>query len=995
MGDQLKEVSGSGSAKNVKKAVKPENKKKEENKNASSNNTPNINVPANFVVNMPSYYTTYYTAAQDKTRVYNPAQYMAEHMPVKEFKETEESKKFVEEFFKNIEERRNNPATKFGMNIGITILEPKATKTKLTRELSSVFTYPLRWGFRNVDRSLIIPEDEMGVTDLPRQFVMFERAVKLRPKENNEQIFSDVLNKTEHTVGVNIDYIMGYMQLYDGWDYVPFPKTFCDACYKNGSVPVITLEPYFKRHYVELKNGKLVVQDFLEEYNEQISDHKSKLYEGLKKIADETAEWAYGREVDFRIFHEANLDFGYPWTMYMNGEANAPEKYKLAWENTYKIFAESWETKYGKEAKKDFKFIWCPIAYPNTDENPVLGFTWNNFGNFFPDKGVDEIGFDIYQEKREKSFNTMFNDAGTFINNIRKQYPNMPVSICEASTKPEDYRTEFITQLFGAATKYGFKYVSWFNEDKEFNWSIGATITTWTSEKTIDKAREASNVDIMAAIYGIATAPTNAPKKEIKETSSVEDINESLKTLREMALKYTSSEIVGITVNENASNNTPPDTYYQKLFGLESPATSYGSAITQWVRIYSRNLLKMDLGSAAGLNKISALKDDPATRLALAKEYAKMWYALPKKYVYCEARKTVGTTEYKVTKIKQNNNGDDYAVYKSGMQEPIVVKKLSEIKNNAISEKDMAVFKELWEEAKYYKGETNAKGEVQITDLQMAFKLLDKTINDKKLYGTKEYIMSLIAKQEYLLKYDAIYSDEAEKIQKGAVSESMTFDAAKEAEKICLEILDIFNSKVYLKYGYNNPQLSQEWVLGLRAQIDVSLGDIYASESIKKYDKAETYYKQALDDVKEKEKYRYPSEIKEKFLNNSAEIGLARVQGLIAASKGDLKTLDACVYTLAQKVQLFDLPFSSKGKELDPGLVIKAKFDLAELLAGYTQFIGKGLSKEEGLKRLRVSYTIFQELLSSELSYRAGVKMDGTDKHGGIKKVDGTYRKME
>lgn len=926
------------------------------------------------------------------------------------------------------------PATKLGMNIGVTILEPKPSKTKLTAELESLFTYTGRWMLRNVDPSLMIPEDEMGIFDLPRQLVMFSRAVNLKPKESPKEIFSKVLDKTEHTAGAKIDYVMGYMQLYDGWDYVPFPKMFCDASYNNGSVPVITIEPYFKRHYVNYKNGKLVVQDFLEEYNEQIADHKSKLYKNMKKIADKTAE--YGKEIDYRIFHEGNMDFAYPWTMYLNGEVDAPAKYKHAWDNTYKIFEDAWTDKQGNKAERNSRFIWCPHAFPNTEENGLLISDWNSFKSFLPDKGVDEIGFDIYQEKQDYSFNMMFEEAGKFIDVIRKKYPKMPVSICEASTKPEDYRTDFIKQGFEAAEKYAFKFIGWFNENKEKDWRLEATITS-------DIGAQAA-----AAMFGRPV-----------ETG----VNKALQFFRKTVLKCTSSEPVEVTINKDANNLLPSDTYYKELFGLDTDEKSYGKAISQWVRVYSRAILKNNLESAELLKglPVPALSDKPETRLAEAKTLSKMWFALPKKYVYCEASKSVapadasassgnvklsvkrledgsyavykndmkepkqiifaacqlnkeqfsgneialvrgllkkekqGAIEYKVTKIKEDiNNGDEYAVYKTGMQQPLIVKKFSDINLN---KNDLAIFKELWQEAVYYRGKINEKGEPQITDIQMALELLDKTINDKKFYGTKEQIMSLIAKQEYLLKYDTIYLNEAEKIKKGTDTESKSFEASREAEKTCFEILDILKSGEYIKYGYNNPQLSRKWVLGLEAQVYVSLGDIYSSEGIKEYGKAAQYYHMAINAVNDKEKYRYPWELKEKYLNNAAEIGLARALGLIAsqsATKKNIRVLDENVYKLAQKTQL--------DKKIDSSLVIKAKFNLAELMACYTQFISdkkpigrNELTRMEGLKRLGVAYTIFQELTGSELNYRAQTKMLGNDKHGGIKKQYVGLRKME
>ena len=960
----------------------------------------------------------------------------------------------------------SRPKTKLGMNIGVTILEPKPSKTKPPTGPFSFITYGGRWLLRNVDPSLMIPEDETGLLDIPRQLIMFARAVNLKPKESRKEIFNKVLDKTEHTVGAKIDYVVGYMKLYDGWDYATFPKMFCDACYENGSVPAITIEPYFKRHYVDYQNGKLVVRDFLEEYNIQITDHKSELYKNIKKIADKTAE--YGKEIDIRIFHEGNLDFAYPWTMYMNGEAKAPPKYKLAWDNTYKIFKDAWTDKHGNQAKRNSSFMLCLHAFPNTEENGLLVSEWNSFESILPDKGVDEIGFDIYQEKNGYSFNMMFEEAGKFIDEIRKKHPNMPVSICEASTKPEDYRTDFVIQLFASAAKYAFKFIGWFNENKkeeDLDARIDAEIISRKSEQNIEKAKEASDVNVMRRAYGLPPIKTEAPEKSEetpKETAVKAAVNEALKAFREMVIKYTSSAVINDKIiNPGAKNETPVDNYYKDLFGLETPENSYGGAISQWIRDYSRAMLKKDLEGAEILKKIGALSDKPETRLAMAKTLSKMWFALPKKYVYCEASKTVapaisgsmggvkfkverledgsyavykgdtekpsqtvfaacqldkrqfsrnetalvrellkkeeqGAVEYKVTKIKEDvKNGDVYAVYKSGMRQPLVVKKYSEINLPA---KDMAIFKELWQEAVCYSGKINEKGEAEITDMQMALELLDKTINDKKFYGTKEYIMSLVAKQEYLLKYDTIYLNEAQKIKKGTGTELKSFEALKEAEKICFEILDILESGEYVRYGYNNPQLSREWVLGLQAEVYVSLGDIYASEGVKKYQEAKKYYDMALNAVNDKEKYRYPWQMKEKFLNNAAEIGLARAMGHIAsknaAKKGMMSLLDKNVYKLAQKTQL--------DKKIDPILITKATFYLAELFACYTQFISdkkhigeNELTRQEGLDRLREAYTIFQELLGSELSYRAQIQMMGNDKHGGIKKQDVSLRKME
>ncbi|MFH1347713.1 MAG: glycosyl hydrolase [Candidatus Margulisiibacteriota bacterium] len=221
----------------------------------------------------------------------------------------------------------------------------------------------------------------------------------------------------------------------------PFPAKDADMVFANGSLPLITWEPW-----VTHASGTLP------------AIAKGKYEDYVKGFLAAAKDW--GRPLFLRFAHEMNGNW-YPWDGSHNGASeNSPEKYKQAWIYIYNV---------KKRLKADnVRLVWCPnnTSQPNT--------SWNKISEYYPgDQYVDWIGMDGY--------NWGYGGWETFDSIFKNVYQELisltgkPLMIGEfASAEQGGNKAAWIKQAL-SQVKTGYpriKLLCWFNLNKERDWRI-------------------------------------------------------------------------------------------------------------------------------------------------------------------------------------------------------------------------------------------------------------------------------------------------------------------------------------------------------------------------------------------------------------------------------------------------------------------------------------------------------------------------------------------
>jgi len=731
---------------------------------------------------------------------------------------------------------------------------------------------------------------KLGMREIQFNFIEKPRSVDL---------FKETLVNFEKTIGASPEIIMGYMQWYDGWEYQSFPEKFCDLCYENGKMPIITWQPSFKRKYANASG----TMTFLDEFNTEVKDRKSELYRYIVAFAKDAKNWTETHRdpktgkpatLYIRPFHEMNLGFAYDWTGYMNGGKDGPAKLKMAWKNIYDIFK--------LQVKADnVNLIWCPEAHPDTENTPELGEAWNSIENYYPgDRYVDNIGFDVYQKKAGTDFNELFKDASGFI----AKHPGIPAGICEASTYPEPYRVKFIEDLFSVAEKMGLEYVVWFNENKqgtgegEENWNINARLTQPTEE---ENKEEVSDI-----IKRMLDRARNKQAGNNKETPKIEpDVKKGQKeSLTPSEGLIALRKAIGAPKLSSKYVLADDPALFRKELKLpeDSRPQSYNKAMEELRKKKLGRTQKRKIQAYPFLDMLYAIGDKFAARLKLAKVHIAKWQSAPVKYSTDPDRQT---------------------------------------------------------------------------DFQVALDILDENIagpdevSSDRFY-TPENLLSKMEKIRALMKYNEIFLDETDDAE-------IKYPVIKEAETVCKNIQMLLKAESgYIKEVNRREQrFNKEEVLGMEASVLVFRGDIYMSEGNRNIDKAKKFYRDALTKIEEKDDW---SGIKERYLNRSAKMGLCRAHGLSATTR---EQLDGAVAELTVII--------NDKQKYDPGLKIKAKLYLGELLKHYYDLYNPDIktsevSKDEAAEKISQAYAVYRELKNTELVYVAAKRMDE------LKRIDASLR---
>ena len=224
----------------------------------------------------------------------------------------------------------------------------------------------------------------------------------------------------------------------------PFPAAEANIVSSNGSIPLITWEPWITNPLGTLEaiaagSYESYVKDFL------------------------LAAKAWGKPFFLRFAHEMNGNW-YPWDGWHNGESNGPDAYKRAWIYLFNLKQEL--------AADNVNLVWCP----NNNSFPAVA--WNNIYAYYPgDHYVDWVGMDGYNWGYSdwQTFNDVF---GTIYNQLTL-FTAKPLMIGEfASGSSEAHsKSAWITDAFAKIENQypRIKLFCWFNINKERDWRVDSS----------------------------------------------------------------------------------------------------------------------------------------------------------------------------------------------------------------------------------------------------------------------------------------------------------------------------------------------------------------------------------------------------------------------------------------------------------------------------------------------------------------------------------------
>jgi endoglucanase len=221
----------------------------------------------------------------------------------------------------------------------------------------------------------------------------------------------------------------------------PFPLAEVEAIYSNGSIPLLTWEPWITHELGTL---------------EAVSSGSYQNY--VRSFLQSARDW--GKPLYLRFAHEMNGNW-YPWDGFHNGAA--AERYKQAWASIYNV----------KEELKaeNVKLVWCP----NNTDQPAA--SWNAAAKYYPgDRFVDWIGMDGYNWgfASWEAFDAVFGRIYRELTALTKK----PLMIGEfASAEQGGNKAEWIAEaFFRIKNDYPrIKLFCWFSINKERDWRIGSS----------------------------------------------------------------------------------------------------------------------------------------------------------------------------------------------------------------------------------------------------------------------------------------------------------------------------------------------------------------------------------------------------------------------------------------------------------------------------------------------------------------------------------------
>lgn len=251
------------------------------------------------------------------------------------------------------------------------------------------------------------------------------------------------LSSFQTSSGKNLAVVLWYVSWTD-----LFPTADADTVYANGSVPLITWEPWITNPAGTLEaiaagSYEAYVRSFL------------------------SAAKAWGKPVFLRFAHEMNGNW-YPWDGAHNGGAGGPAKYIKAWRYIYNV-----RQAVGAD---NVYLVWCP----NNTNQP--GDACNQAAAYYPgDQYVDWVGMDGYNWGYSdwQSFDGLFNNIYSTLTALTQK----PLMIGEFSSAEQGgSKAAWISDALQKIRSTGYsriKLFCWFNIDKtpnnERDWRVSSS----------------------------------------------------------------------------------------------------------------------------------------------------------------------------------------------------------------------------------------------------------------------------------------------------------------------------------------------------------------------------------------------------------------------------------------------------------------------------------------------------------------------------------------
>ncbi|HPT91264.1 MAG TPA: CIA30 family protein [Acetivibrio sp.] len=246
------------------------------------------------------------------------------------------------------------------------------------------------------------------------------------------------INSFQELQGKKLDIVHQFINWSTDFSWV---KPYADAVYENGSILMITWEPW-EYNTVEIKNGKA-------------DAYLTRMAQDIK---------AYGKEIWLRPLHEANGNW-YPWAIGYPGNVNTNETYIAAFRHIVDIFRNNGVT--------NVKWIYNVNCDNVGDNTSYMGYYPGD--NYVDYTSIDGYNWGTTQDwgSRWQSFDEVFSRAYNAIRGINK-----PVIIAEfSSAEIGGNKAAWITDAYNTIRNSYDKVFAavWFHENKETDWRINSS----------------------------------------------------------------------------------------------------------------------------------------------------------------------------------------------------------------------------------------------------------------------------------------------------------------------------------------------------------------------------------------------------------------------------------------------------------------------------------------------------------------------------------------
>lgn len=272
-------------------------------------------------------------------------------------------------------------------------------------------------------------------------------------QHNNMDALRDLQNRTNMKFA-----IVGYYQSW-GVKENQFDKTWAQNISANGSVPMITWEPWVPVSGFDRSESVVNQEDY------RLKNIVNGKYDGyISQYAKDIK--SYRRPVMIRLAHEMNGNW-YPW----GSTFNSPSEYVLAWRHVHEIF--------DKEGASNVTWVWSPNEVYFEKKVPYA----DNIELFYPgDDYVDWVGFSAFNWAGSYMQNYWVNPKELYGPTLKKMKQfNKPIIITETASAESPNKNlskagwiKLLAEFLKSHPEV--KGLVWFNTiDNGVKWNIDST----------------------------------------------------------------------------------------------------------------------------------------------------------------------------------------------------------------------------------------------------------------------------------------------------------------------------------------------------------------------------------------------------------------------------------------------------------------------------------------------------------------------------------------